>query len=336
MTDATSLNELLGWHSYIGATPCATMEDYKCHQDIDAATLNAQNLPHLQRWYSHISSLMATFGSFDSLGNALPKDRNSAWARASPASTMDRKLREKVASEASEQVVSESSEKVAPSKPDKQAKAAKHQSTTKQDPVTSSSSLSKVTHFCVLDFEKTCEDRDKGQLDPQEIIEFPSVLVSRSPFSVVHEFASYVKPRVHPTLTEFCTSLTKITQDKVDGSPVLAEVLGQHHKWLRSHVAESEHCLFVTCGDMDLKNSLPQDPNCPEEVPPCYRNWLNIKKEFGVWQGWKKGKQARNMTDMLEKLGIQFDPDKVHSGIEDCRCIAQVLERMVADGWCPA
>merc|ERR1712217_580995 len=206
----------------------------------------------------------------------------------------------------------------------------------KQDLVTASSSPWKVTHFCVLDFEKTCEDREKGQLDPQEIIEFPSELFSSNSCTVVDEFESYVKPRVHPTLTEFCTSLTKITQEKGDSAPGLAEALGKHHTWLRSHVAESEHCVFVTCGDIDLKTSLPQDPNCPEEVPLCYRKWINIKKEFGVWQGWKKGKQARNMTEMLEKLDIRFDPDKVHSGIDDCRCIAQVLERMVAGGWCPS
>lgn len=305
MADLESLNEHFALYSYIGATPRATMEDYGCHKGINVAALSAKNLLGLQRWYFHVSRLMATYGPFDALGNPLPNDRNS---------------------------LIDSLQNNATSKPHKQAQQT---GSMKKDPVIASSSPTEVTHFCVLDFEKTCEDREKGQLEPQEIIEFPSVLVGRSPFCVLDEFETYVKPRVHPTLTEFCTSLTKITQAKVDSAPGLAEALGKHHSWLRSHVAESDRCIFVTCGDMDLKTSLPQDPNCPEEVPSCYRRWINIKKEFGVWQGWKKGKQAKNMIEMLEKLDIQFDPDKVHSGIDDCRCIAQILETMVAGGWCP-
>lgn len=50
----------------------------------------------------------------------------------------------------------------------------------------------------------------------QEIIEFPCILVEFTAdnrgFETKSCFHSYVKPIVHPNLTEFCTQLTGITQ----------------------------------------------------------------------------------------------------------------------------
>merc|ERR1712146_200218 len=116
----------------------------------------------------------------------------------------------------------------------------------------------------------------------------------------VAEFESFVKPTVHPALTASCTKLTGITQEQVDSAKGLPEVLAKHHVWLRGAVPAEENCIFVTCGDMDLKRSLPEDPNVPMNVPACYRKWVNIKKDFGVFysQWYKKGKQPRNMVEM--------------------------------------
>merc|ERR1711879_224212 len=113
-------------------------------------------------------------------------------------------------------------------------------------------------------------------------------------------------------------------------------VLRQHHTWLRGHVPREEDCIFVTCGDMDLKTSLPADPNTPNDVPSCYRKWLNIKKEYGAFytKWYKKGKQPRNMVEMLERLELDLTGTH-HSGIDDCRNIAKVVQVMLSEGWRP-
>lgn len=194
------------------------------------------------------------------------------------------------------------------------------------------------SHFCILDFEKTCQDRDiDPNFAPQEIIEFPSVLLVRGTSAAVAEFQSFVKPCVHPMLTPFCTQLTGIAQQQVDTAHDLPAVLTKHHAWLRDIVPQESDCVFVTCGDMDLKRSLPDDPNVPKEVPDCYRKWINIKKAFGsFYTNWyKKGKQPRNMLEMMEKLDIALD-GKHHSGIDDCRNIAKVVQRMISAGWTPS
>lgn len=61
-----------------------------------------------------------------------------------------------------------------------------------------------------MDFEATCDnDRSFG---PQEIIEFPGVLLNSETLAVEAEIQQYCRPVQHPTLTAFCTELTGITQ----------------------------------------------------------------------------------------------------------------------------
>ena len=52
-------------------------------------------------------------------------------------------------------------------------------------------SKQKFKHFLVLDFEANCENGKK--IEPQEIIEFPCLLVDAQNFQVVDTFHKYIK-----------------------------------------------------------------------------------------------------------------------------------------------
>ncbi|CAO1616675.1 unnamed protein product [Sympodiomycopsis kandeliae] len=110
----------------------------------------------------------------------------------------------------------------------------------------------KHRHFLVTDVEATCEADDKGGGFgyPNEIIEFPVVLVrlvepdsskstdaaSGSPrLEIVDEFHSYIKPRFSPILTDFCKTLTGISQSQVDDSDRFQSVIWDLYVWLNSH-----------------------------------------------------------------------------------------------------
>lgn len=68
-------------------------------------------------------------------------------------------------------------------------------------------------YFVVIDFEATC---DAGtRLSPQEIIEFPSVLVNGVTGRLEGHFQAYIRPVYHPVLTDFCKELTGIQQSQV-------------------------------------------------------------------------------------------------------------------------
>lgn len=68
-------------------------------------------------------------------------------------------------------------------------------------------------YFVVIDFEATC-DKDRNP-HPQEIIEFPSVIVSSVTGQLEACFQTYVRPTCNQLLSDFCKSLTGIQQIQV-------------------------------------------------------------------------------------------------------------------------
>lgn len=182
--------------------------------------------------------------------------------------------------------------------------------------------------LAVLDFEATCDDGKR--MSPQEIIEFPTVLVDVKTGTSIGEFATYVKPTHHPQLTPFCTNLTGITQEQVDEGVGFPRALAAHQKWLLSRCdGKLDSVLFVTCGNWDLGTMLrKQCKTSGIEVPPAYRRFCNIKFAF---RDFYKRKKAEGMARMLNVLKLELI-GKHHSGIDDCRNLARICERMIKDG----
>ncbi len=193
-----------------------------------------------------------------------------------------------------------------------------------------------LDYIVVLDFEATCDERNSPS--PQEVIEFPSVLVSMQTLDPVDEFVSFVRPQHHPELTRFCMELTGIKQEQVDMAHAFPQVLENHLDWLRSHnlpvtIDETgpEYALAL-CGDWDLGTMFPnQCKACTpplEKIPLPYRQWVNIKRPFAKWRGTSK---ASGMPGMLRGLGLELT-GRHHRGIDDCRNIAKIVKALVEKG----
>ncbi|XP_078657354.1 ERI1 exoribonuclease 3-like [Branchiostoma floridae x Branchiostoma belcheri] len=183
-------------------------------------------------------------------------------------------------------------------------------------------------YFLVLDFEATCDNNNTPK--PQEIIEFPVLKVSGTTFETEATFHTYVQPEAHPLLTPFCTELTGIIQDMVDGQPTLTQTLKDFDSWMceQGLLTPGVSSAFVTCGDWDLRTMLPSQCsylNIP--VPSYFRQWINIKKSYSQVTGhWGKG-----MMGMLRNLGLQHQ-GRHHSGIDDCQNIARILRELARRG----
>ena len=216
--------------------------------------------------------------------------------------------------------------------------------------------------YVVLDFEATCSD-DRREVPPhlQEIIEFPSVLVDARarPPRVVSELQVYVRPQAIPRLTPFCTQLTGITQAVVDAGATFEDAMRRHLAWLRANgldPARPHNFAVVTCGDWDLKSMLPRQiallqkqrrgsgggggggdgaggsgggggAAVPTRAPECYCSWANVKHVFEQFYGGRAG----GMPSMLKSLRLPLE-GRHHSGIDDCRNIANILIRLLEDG----
>ncbi|KAJ3228685.1 hypothetical protein HDU81_005995 [Chytriomyces hyalinus] len=181
-------------------------------------------------------------------------------------------------------------------------------------------------YLAVLDFEATCDD--KVNLSPQEIIEFPTVVIDTAQplFPVVKEFHSYVKPTFHPTLTPFCTSLTGIQQETVDKAPIFNVVWEQFLNFLSENNLTESNTLFVTCGHWDLLKMLPAQLKTLRitHTPKVLQKWCNIKiaSQARIFSG---------LPDLLDHFGLAL-VGRHHSGIDDSRNIAAAARKFLEQG----
>lgn len=201
-----------------------------------------------------------------------------------------------------------------------------------------------VDYLCLLDFMATCNDGPPPK--PQEIIEFPAMLLNVETGEVEGVFHSYIKPDVHQQLSEYCIELTGITQHQVDSGISLVEALDMHQQWLNNHglISLSEALkqgpkrdpsqrtfIYTICGDWDLKVCLPNQLEYQKKkLPMAFQSWINIKWPFeNIYH-----KSVRGIADMLSEMGLAPDSSS-DSGLDDCRNLAHICQRMIKHGWTP-
>lgn len=152
-------------------------------------------------------------------------------------------------------------------------------------------------YYCVIDFEATCIEN--GKILNQEIIEFPAVLVNACTMEQEFEFHSYVRPTHNPVLTDFCTSLTGISQQTVDAAPVFREVYDRFKDFMTGHGFDIEHnwtqttahsgdvpirraVQFVSYGDFEYRTIFPNQCRLVGMHAPlvALQSWINVKVLF--------------------------------------------------------
>ncbi len=180
--------------------------------------------------------------------------------------------------------------------------------------------------YVVIDFEATCDEPYNAH--PQELIEFPAVVIDTDNLTACPEFHTYVRPVAHPRLTAFCTRLTGIKQAQVDAAPTFPEVIQTFDTWWQA--TAGSHALSVTCGDWDLGSLLPRQ--CAQHrlsVPAWADCWVNIKRLY-EWH-FPRGTDRAHLADIAASLGVTLE-GRLHSGMDDARNIARVMRMMLARG----
>ncbi|CAB3384457.1 Hypothetical predicted protein [Cloeon dipterum] len=181
--------------------------------------------------------------------------------------------------------------------------------------------------FLVLDFEATCLENEK--IGVQEIIEFPCIKVNAITLEPEAVFHQYVMPTVNPQLSDFCTKLTGITQEMVEGQCNFKETLKHFSKWIQEQGCATNRSAFVTSGDWDLKILLPKQ--CHHEgvdMPSYFASWINIKQSFAD----ATGQYPRGIIDMMTRLNLKHC-GRLHSGLDDCRNLTKILQKLAFEGF---
>ncbi|KAF6158803.1 hypothetical protein GIB67_040317 [Kingdonia uniflora] len=147
-------------------------------------------------------------------------------------------------------------------------------------------------YFVVIDFKATY-DKDKNP-HPQEIIEFPSILVNNMNGQIEASFQTYVRPAFHQHLTNFCKELTGIQQIQDDRGVSLSKALLMHDKWLE---------------DKGIKNT----------------NFAVV-----TWPNWDC--RIINLKEAIQLAGISWE-GRPHYGLDDARNTARLLTNLMSRGF---
>jgi 3'-5' exoribonuclease 1 len=144
----------------------------------------------------------------------------------------------------------------------------------------------KILNYIIFDLEASCW-LGRPPHGINEIIEIGAVKINDYG-EVVSTFTKFVKPTVNPTLSDFCTRLTSITQADVDKSKAFPGVVSDFQDWIG--VGEESYWL-ISWGKYD-KLQLSQDCLLHKletdwlenhyNIKPAYKHLKNLKDEPGL------------------------------------------------------
>ncbi|KAG1659349.1 3'-5' exoribonuclease 1 [Nymphon striatum] len=183
--------------------------------------------------------------------------------------------------------------------------------------------------ICVIDFEATCDENNRNYI--HEIIEFPAILIDTKLKETV-VFHSYCRPNLNKTLTEFCKTLTGISQEQVDKADSFPDVLSNFENWLQENIGDNFHkkVAILSDGPWDVSRFLlTQCKLCKIPVPKYAKQWINIRKSF---RNLYNCEILKGITSMLDALGLAFE-GRQHSGLDDSKNIARIAINILDDGY---
>lgn len=166
----------------------------------------------------------------------------------------------------------------------------------------------------IIDVESTCWDHRPPQGETSEIIEIGLARVDLASLERIDKRAILVKPQ-QSSVSPFCTDLTSLTQDEVNGGISLAEAF----HILRTEY-DSENRTFVSWGDYDRnqfhRNS--QDFGLRYPFGPTH---LNLKTLFSIAHNIK---QELGLDEAMKRLNLPLE-GRHHRGVDDAWNIAQIF-----------
>ncbi|HQR09319.1 MAG TPA: 3'-5' exonuclease [Gemmatales bacterium] len=168
----------------------------------------------------------------------------------------------------------------------------------------------------ICDLEATCWN-DGEHRHEMEIIEIGAVRIHQG--AIIDQFSAFVRPVVHPKLSDFCKALTSITQYQVDEAQPFPMVFPQFIEWIG-------HAPFVFCswGHYDVHQLQHDVAQHQLTWPVKLDRHLNIKRCFALF----RNVQPCGMERALQLMKIPLEGTH-HRGIDDAHNIARLTLLML-------
>ena len=170
-------------------------------------------------------------------------------------------------------------------------------------------------NYIILDLEATCW-KDRNINKQHEIIEIGAVKVDRNG-NIESEFAEFVKPKLHPILSDFCKELTTITQAEIDAAETYDKVISKFIDW----IGIDQPYALGSWGFYD-KTQFEKDCDLYQLDKSWLKNHISVKHQYAQIKNLKKP-VGMDRALKIEDLTLEGTH---HRGIDDARNIAKIFQ----------
>ena len=183
-------------------------------------------------------------------------------------------------------------------------------------------------NFLVADFEFTTYKGVYGR--PRaffpEIIEAGSVLLDPPNYEFAKPYQTFVKPQNYPRLTEECKNITLIKQQDVDGGITFEAMLEALCAFYQPGIT-----FFAAWGNADRDVITTACLRYKLTCPFCWNDYIDLAEEYKLFYSFERCHSLKNALEerQISQQGLS------HLALDDAINAAQVMLRMLEDGWLP-
>ncbi len=175
-----------------------------------------------------------------------------------------------------------------------------------------------LSRILVIDLEATCWQGAPPPGQEHDIIEIGNAILCTGESRVEPGPEILVRP-TRSSVSEFCTTLTGITQEMLDdrGVPLVDGI-----RTLREAHGDIARVVWASYGEYD-RTKLGSDCESLGIPYPLGDTHINVKRLVALAAGWSR---ERGMMETLKRLGVESMPgSRHHRGCDDAVNIARLL-----------
>ena len=177
-------------------------------------------------------------------------------------------------------------------------------------------------NYIIYDLECTCWQHRPPEM-VMETIEIGACLLNE--FGELEDsFCRFVRPKIHPVLSDFCQKLTSITQIDVNRADKFEYVIEDFKRWIG---VSSEEYLLCSWGGFD-KTQLIKDCTLHDLEHEWLQKHINLKDQY---QKFRRLDQPIGLKKAVIREGFEFTGIH-HRGISDAENLAKIFSKNL-DVW---
>ena len=183
----------------------------------------------------------------------------------------------------------------------------------------------------IVDVESTCWKGKYAAAKTPEIIELGGVTLTNvnGKLEVLGSFSEFVKPRLYPTISKFCTQLTSIKQEHIENAPSFSIALKNFREKAKktSNGLSCKKMVFGSWSPYDRKQ-IRKDCKAHGIRYPFGRYW-DIENSFSKFM---REQRLYSVSNALLAIGERYK-GTIHRAISDSENTATIVQKTMKQNW---